>query len=202
MGFLIRWIILLLIFSAPLSASGEEAPSPPREPQSEDVFVRVPSPRFLQSGERRVIDLVLSNPGATFNFYTLSIQKKPEGWLARGDPTHVDLGGHQEEPIRVTLIPRRGPPSFTEQMTQYDIIVKAEDKQAKAFYGTVPVYLKPGRYDLFVFFGGPAVIGFAAIGMGGWLRRRKRFRIGGLFVMGGGILSIVSITAVRGILII
>ncbi|HZR47231.1 MAG TPA: hypothetical protein VFA47_11040 [Candidatus Manganitrophaceae bacterium] len=201
MGFLIRAIVLLLAFSAPFSAGGEEAP-PPREPQSEDVFVRIPSPRFLQSGERRVIDLVLSNPGEAFNFYTLSIQKKPEGWLARVDPTHVDLGAHQEHPIHLTLIPRRGPPSFTEQMTQYDIIVKAEDKQAKAFYGTVPVYLKPGRHDLFVFFGGPAVIGFAAIWIGGWLRRRRQFRIGGLFVMGGGILAIVSITAVLGILII
>jgi hypothetical protein len=200
-GLLIRSIVLLLAFSAP-AAGGEAAPSSPREPQSADVFVRIPSPRFLQSGERRVVDLVLSNPGEAFNFYTLSIQKKPEGWLARVDPTHVDLGAQQEQPIRVTLIPRRGPPSFTEQMTQYDIIVKAEDKQAKAFYGTVPVYLKPGRYDLFVFFGGPAVIGFAAIGMGEWLRRRRRFRIGGLFVMGGGILAIVSITAVLGILII
>ena len=200
MGFLIRLAILLAL-SAPLQARGE-APSSPREPQSEDVFVRIPSPRFLQSGERRVVDLVLSNPGEAFNFYTLSIQKKPEGWLARVDPIHVDLGAHQEQPIRLTLIPRRGPPSFTEQMTQYDIIVKAEDKQAKAFYGTVPVYLKPGRYDLFVFFGGPSVIGFVAIGIGGWLRRQGQFRIGGLFVMGGGILAIVSVTAVLGILMI
>ncbi len=102
----------------------------------------------------------------------------------------------------MTLIPKRGPPSFTEQMTQYDIIIKAEDREAKAFYGTLPVYLKPGRHDLLIFFGGPTVIGFAAIGIGEWFRRRRQFRIGGLFVMGGGILAIVSVTAVLGILII
>jgi hypothetical protein len=202
-GLLIQSISLLLLFFLPVhEARGEESSSPRREPQSADVFVRIPSPRFLESGERRVIDLVISNPGEDLNFYTLSIQRKPEGWLARVDPVHVDLAGHQEHPVRVTLIPRRGPPTFTEQMTQYDIVIKAEDKEAKAFYGTLPVYLKPGRQDLLVFFGGPTVIGFVAIGIGGWLRRRRQFRIGGLFVMGGGILMIVSVTAVLGILII
>lgn len=203
MDLLIRSAGLLLLFFLPLhEASGAETSPAQREPQSADVFVRIPSPRFLQSGERRVIDLVVSNPGEDLNFYTMSIQRKPEGWLARVDPIHVDLAGHQEHPVQVTLIPRRGPPTFTEQMTQYDIVIKAEDKEAKAFYGTLPVYLKPGRYDLLVFFGGPTVIGMGAIGIGGWLRRRRQFRIGGLFIMGGGILTIVSITAVLGILII
>jgi hypothetical protein len=202
-GFLIRSVILLLLLSLPFhEARGEETDPPRREPQSADVFVRIPSPRFLQSGERRVIDLVISNPGEDLNFYTLSIQRKPEGWLARVDPVQVDLAGHQEHPVRVTLIPKRGPPTFTEQMTQYDILIKAEDKEAKTFYGTLPVYLKPGRHDLLIFFGGPTVIGVGAIGIGGWLRRRRKFRVGGLFVMGGGILAIVSVTAVLGILII
>ena len=199
MGLLIRLIGFILISIAGVGLAQE---APPREPQSADVFPRLPSPRFLQSGERRVIDLVIKNPGDEMNFYTLSIERKPQGWVARVDPRNVDLAPREEAPVHITLIPKRGPPSFTEQMTQYDVIVKAEDKGAKAFYGTLSVYLKPGRQDLLIFFGIPALIGFVAIGVGGWLRRHRHFKAGGLFVMGGGILAVVAVTAVLGILIL
>lgn len=199
MGLLIGLIGFVLIS---ISSFGFAQDAPPREPQSADVFPRIPSPRFLESGERRVIDIVISNPGEEINFYTLSIERKPEGWIARVDPRNVDLAPHEEMPIRVTLIPKRGPPTFTEQMTQYDIVIKAEDKEAKPFIGTLPIYLKPGYQDLLTFFGTPALIGFAAIGIGEWLRRHDHFRVGGLFVMGGGILAVVSVTAVLGILVL
>lgn len=205
MGRVIGLAVLLFFMAIPLPSGHGQQGQPSKEegrgePQSADVFPRAPSPRFLQSGERRVIEIVLKNPGKEIDFYTLSIERRPQGWMARVDPVHVDLPGQEEATIQITLIPRRGPPSFTEQMTQYDVVVKAEDKSAKAFYSTLSVYLKPGRSDLFTFFGTPAVIGFGAIWMGGWLRRRKQFRVGGLFVMGGGILAVVSITAVLGIL--
>ncbi|MBI3804467.1 MAG: hypothetical protein HY282_11970 [Nitrospirae bacterium] len=199
MGLLIRLIGFVLVSLAGLGLAQD---LPQHEPQSADVFPRIPSPRFLQSGERRVVDVVISNPGDEMNFFTLSIQRKPEGWIARIDPRNVDLAPHEEAPIHVTLIPRRGPPTFTEQMTQYDLVVKAEDKEAKPFYGTLSLYLKPGYDDLMTFFGTPALIGIVAVGFGGWLRRRRHFRVGGLFVMGGGILAVVAVTAVLGILIL
>lgn len=199
MGFLIRFIAFALIS---ISSVGFAQEAPPREPQSADVFPRISSPRFLESGERRVIDVVISNPGDEMNFYTFSIERKPEGWIARVDPRNIDLGPHEEAPIHVTLIPKRGPPTFTEQMTQYDIVIKAEDKEAMPFIGTLPIYLKPGYGDLLTFFGTPALIGFVAIGLGGWLRRRDHFKVGGLFVMGGGILAVVAVTAVLGILVL
>lgn len=198
MGLLIRIVIVLVLASRPGFAQDGSG----REPQSVDVFPRIPSPRFLQSGERRVIDLVIRNPGDEMNFYTLSIQRKPEGWIARIDPRNVDLAPREEAPVHVTIIPRRGPPTFTEQMTQHDLVVKAEDKQANPFYGTLSLYLKPGYGDLLIFFGTPALIGFAAIGLGGWLRRNRHFKVGGLFVMGGGILAVVAVTAVLGILVL
>jgi hypothetical protein len=193
-------MISLVLIS--ISSVGLAQNAPPPEPQSADVFPRIPSPRFLESGERGSIDLVISNPGDEMNFYALSIERKPEGWIARVDPRNIDLASHEERPVRVTLIPKRGPPSFTEQMTQYDIVIKAEDKEAKPFYGTLPIYLKPGYEDLLTFFGTPALIGFVAIGFGEWLRRHDRFKAGGLFVMGGGILAVVSVTAVLGILVL
>lgn len=199
MGLLIRLITLVLIS---ISSVGLAQNAPPPEPQSADVFPRIPSPRFLESGERRVIDIVISNPGDEMNFYTLSIERKPEGWIARVDPRNIDLAPHEEAPIHITLIPKRGPPTFTEQMTQYDIVIKAEDKEAKPFYGTLPIYLKPGYEDLLTFFGTPTLIGFVAIGLGEWLRRHDHFKAGGLFVMGGGILAVVSVTAVLGILVL
>ncbi|TAK07977.1 MAG: hypothetical protein EPO39_05470 [Candidatus Manganitrophaceae bacterium] len=199
MGLLIRLIGFVLIFLPQLGLAQEATP---REPQSADVFPRIPSPRFLASGERRVVDIVMTNPGDEMNFYTLSIERKPEGWIARVDPRNVDLAPHEEAPIHITLIPKSGPPSFTEQMTQYDVVIKAEDKEAKPFIGPLSVYLKPGYRDMLTFFGIPALIGFVAIGIGGRLRRRRHFRVGGLFVMGGGILAVVSVTAVLGILVL
>lgn len=196
MGIIICFVLISL------SRVGLAQDAPPPEPQSADVFPRIPSPRFLESGERRVVDLVISNPGEETNFYTLSIERKPQGWIARVDPRNIDLAPDEAAPVHVTLIPKSGPPSFTEQMTQYDVVIKAEDKEANPFYGTLPIYLKPGHRDLLIFFGTPALIGFAAIGLGGWLRRRDHFRIGGLFVMGGGILAVVSVTAVLGILVL
>jgi len=198
-GFLIRLIIFVLILIPRLSPAQDALP---HEPQSADIFPRIPSPRFLESGERRVIDVVISNPSDEMNFYTLSIERKPDGWIARVDPRNIDLAPHEEAPIHVTLIPKRGPPTFTEQMTQYDIVIKAEDKEANPFIGTLPIYLKPGYEDLLTFFGTPALIGFVSIGLGGWLRRHDHFRVGGLFVMGGGILAVVSVTAVLGILVL
>lgn len=199
MGLLIGLIGFVLLS---ISSFGFAQDAPSREPQSADVFSRIPSPRFLESGERQVVDIVISNPGEETNFYTLSIERKPQGWIARVDPRNIDLAPDGEAPVHVTLIPKSGPPSFTEQMTQYDIVIKAEDIEAKPFYGTLPIYLKPGYRDLLTFFGTPALIGFAAIGLGGWLRRRDHFRVGGLFVMGGGILAVVSVTAVFGILVL
>jgi len=196
---LIRLIVFILIS---LAGVGFAQDAPPREPQSADVFPRIPSPRFLQSGERQVVDVVVKNPGDEMNYYTLSIERKPEGWISRVDPRNVDLAPHEEAPVHVTLIPKRGPPSFTEQMTQHDVLIKAEDKEARAFYGTLSVYLKPGYRDMVTFFGTPALIGFAAIAIGGWLRRHRHFKAGGLFVMGGGILAVVAVTAVLGILIL
>jgi hypothetical protein len=198
-GFLIHLIGFVLLS---VSSVGLAQEAPPPEPQSADVFPRIPSPRFLKSGERQVVDIVLSNPGEKMNFYTLSIERKPEGWIARVDPRNIDLPPHEEAPIHITLIPKGGPPTFTEQMTQYDIVIKAEDKEAKPFIGTVPIYLKPGYRDLLIFFGTPALIGFVSIGLGEWLRRNDHFKVGGLFVMGGGILAVVSVTAVLGILVL
>lgn len=198
MGLLIRSIAFALLFFSSVCLAQDAPP----EPQSADIFSRIPSPRFLESGERRVVDIVISNPGKETNFYTLSIERKPQGWIARVDPRNIDLPPDEEAPVHVTLIPKSGPPSFTEQMTQYDVVIKAEDKEAKPFYGTLPIYLKPGYRDLLTFFGIPALIGFAAIGMGEWLRRRDYFKVGGLFVMGGGILTVVSVTAVLGILVL
>lgn len=199
MGLLIHLIIIVLI-SIPCLSLAQDTPQ--HDPQSSDIFPRIPSPRFLESGERRVIDIVISNPGDEMNFYTLSIERKPDGWIARVDPRNIDLAPRQEAPIHVTLIPKRGPPTFTEQMTQYDIVIKAEDKEAKPFIGTLPIYLKPGYEDLLTFFGTPTLIGFVAMGLGGWLRRRDHFKVGGLFVMGGGILAVVSVTAILGILVL
>jgi|SRR5579863_800739 len=172
---------------------------PPSGPPSTEVFVRLPSALHLSTGQRQSISLVIANPSDQTNFFTLSLAKKPPGWLARVDPTNIEMAPRQELPLRVTLIPHRGPPSFTEQRFPFDVVVKAEDMRGAPFFATVEVFLKPGWTDVALFFGTPLFMGLVSASGGLLLRRFGSYRLGGLLVLGGGTLAMVAGTAILGL---